>query len=211
MSSGLKLGLVICLMAAGAAAEDQPSWNLAVFGGVNRHSVYGSTADYIVDANDFPVTPAHAPAMLGLAVGRGAGPILFELDACWTFPVSVRLTDPSDGDTVSLKTSHHVSLALNVVFSPVAGVIRPFASAGGGVDVVLAGDATYTTAYGYVIEVPAPKTADRFDPEAHAGAGLMVLIGPSLGFRGEARSVWVFDKPRTVRSLQITGGLFVRF
>lgn len=213
MSLRLRFWIAFCFLALGAAsaAGDQRSWTLAVFGGVNRYSVYGSTTDYISGENDFPVTPAHAPAVAGLAIGRAAGPLLFELDARWTFPARVQLTDPSDGDTLSLKTSPHVSLALNVVYSPFGGAVRPFAAAGGGADVVFAGDATYTTAYGYRLDVPAPRTADRFDPEAHAGGGLMAFFGPALGIRCEVRAVWVFDKPRPVHSLQATAGLIVRF
>jgi hypothetical protein len=203
--------LMFPLLAGGAAAEEGRSWSLTLFGGGQRYAVYGTTAEYVRGANDFPVTPAHMPVLAGLSIGRTSGRFLFELDGRWTFPSRIRLTDPSDGDTVAVKSAAHASVVLNIVFSPFGGSLRPYAAAGGGLDVVLGGDATYTSASGFVIDVPAPRTADRFDPEVHAGGGFLILPGPVWGFRLDLRAVWVFDKPRTVRSAQASAGLILRF
>jgi hypothetical protein len=196
--------------AASAAAADR-SFSLCVFGGIQHFPAYGTAADYVPGENDFPVTPAHTAAMTGLAFGRAAGLFLFELDARWTFPRSVVLKDPSDGDSAPIKTTAHVTAVLNALYSPFRGAWRPYVEAGGGVDVVLARSEVVTTAYGYVIDRPALRTADRFDPEAHMGGGLILALGAALAFRVDIRAVWVFDDPRPVRSLQAMGGLSFYF
>jgi hypothetical protein len=203
-------GLVFFFWASSAAAADK-SFSLGVFGGMQRFPAYGNAAEYIRGENDFPVTPAHAAGLAGFSFGRAAGPFLFELEARWTFPRAVVLTDPSDGDSVSVSAAAHVSAVLNALYSPFPGAWRPYVEAGGGVDAVLARSETVTTAYGYVIDRPALRTADRFDPEAHLGGGIIVSLGAALALRLDVRVAWIFDDPHPVRSLQAAGGLALRF
>ncbi len=194
-----------------AAPASEQSFSLSVLAGVQRFPAYGTVAEYVRGENDFPVTPAHIAVMAGLAFGRMAGPFLFELDARWTFRRGIVMKDPSDGDSAPVSTTAHVSAVLNVLYGPFRGAWRPYIEAGGGVDAVLVHSEVITTAYGYVIDRPAPRTADRFDPEAHIGGGLIATLGAALAVRLDVRSVWVFDDPRPVSSLQAAGGLVLRF
>lgn len=206
----LAAGLLFIAAAASAGAADR-SFFLGFSGGLQRFPAYGTTAEYIRGENDFPVTPAHTAALAGFSFGRSSGSFLFELDARWTFHGTVVLKDPSDGDSVSVSTAAHVSVVLNALYSPFRGAWRPFVEAGGGVDAYLARAETVTTAYGYVIDRPALRTADRFDPEAHCGGGVIVSLGAMLALRLGVRAVWIFDDPHPVRSLQAAGGLAWRF
>jgi hypothetical protein len=203
-------GLVFILTAAAAGAAER-SYLIGVFGGAQRFQAYGTTAEYVRGENDFPVTPAHSAAMAGFSFGRVSGPFLFELEARWTLPGTVVLKDPSDGDSVSVSTAAHISMVLNALYSPFHGAWRPFVEAGGGTDIFLSRSETVTTAYGYAIDRPALRTADRFDPEAHLGGGVIVSLGEALALRFGVRAVWIFDDPHPVRSVQAAGGLALRF
>jgi len=184
---------------------------LSVLAGINSHFAYGTTADYVLGQNDFPVTPAHGPALLGLGCALRWGRFGIEFEGRYTFASSVILADPADGDTVDVKTLSHLAGTISLVYSPFAGRLRPYLEAGGGLDVVFAKGASYTTRDGYVLDVPAPAPKDRFDPEVHAGAGLFVDFSRGFGLRFDGRYVWVIDKPGAVRSLQFAGGLVIRF
>lgn len=201
------------LLAAGVSslAAEKPSFVLSLIGGVNHFFPFGSAGDYLAGTNDFPVTPAHDPPLIGLAFGRTAGRWSFEFETRWTGEARAVLNDPSDGDFVEIKTTSHVAAALHVVFRIGNGRLHPFLCAGGGVDVVLARDADTRTNLGFLITIPAPETKDRFDPEVHGGGGLEIAVSAALGFRGEIRYVWIFDQPGAVRSLQASGGLTLRF
>jgi hypothetical protein len=203
--------VLVFILTAAAAGGAERSFLIGVFAGAQRFPAYGSAAEYVRGENDFPVTPAHAAAMAGFSFGRVSGPFLFELEARWTLPRAVVLNDPSDGDSVSVSTAAHVSMVLNALVSPLHGTWRPFVEAGGGVEAVLVRSETVTTAYGYMIDRPALRTADRFDPEAHLGGGLIVSLGEALALRFGVRAVWIFDDPHPVRSLQAAGGLALRF
>jgi hypothetical protein len=204
-------GLILAALAAAGAAAAERSFTFGLSGGLLRFPAYGSNADYLRGENDFPVTPAHTAVGVGLSFGRAAGAFLFEVEARWSFPGSVVLRDPSDGDTASVSTATHVSAVLNALFSPFRGAWRPYVEAGGGLDAVLTRAETVTTAYGYRIDRPALRTADRFDPEAHIGSGLLVSLGVVLALRLDVRAVWIFEEPRALHGLQAGGGLILRF
>jgi hypothetical protein len=184
---------------------------LSVLAGINSHFAYGTTADYVLGQNDFPVTPAHRPLLLGLGCALRWGRFGIEFEGRYTFATSVVLTDPADGDTVNVKTLSHLAGTVSLVYSPFVGRLRPYLEAGGGLDVVFAKDASYATRDGYVLDVPAPAPKDRFDPEVHAGAGVFIDFSRRFGLRLDGRYVWVLDKPSAVRSLQLSGGLVLGF
>lgn len=184
---------------------------LSVIAGLNRHFAYGTTADYVPGQNDFPVTPGHGPLLLGIGGALRWGRFGIEIEGRYTLAASVVLTDPADGDTVSIQTLPHASGTVSLVYSPFGGRLRPYLEAGGGLDVVFAKDATYTTRNGYVLDVPAPAAKDRFDPEVHAGAGVFFDFSRGFGLRLDGRYVWVLDKPAAVRSLQFAGGVVLGF
>jgi len=202
--------LLAAVVSAVFAAE-KPSFVLSLSGGVNHFFPFGSAGDYQAGTNDFPVTPAHNPPLAGLAFGRTAGRWTFEFETRWTGESRAVLNDPSDGDSIEIKTTSHAAAALNVVFRIGSGRVRPFLCAGGGVDFVLARAASYTTNHGFTIEIPAPEMKDRFDPEVHGGGGFEIAVSAVLGFRGEVRYVWILDQSGAVQSLQASGGLTMRF
>ena len=205
------LAAVLALLAGHLASAQERRLELSILGGVNRHFAYGAASDYALGSNDFPVTPAHTPPAFGLGLAYRAGRWGFELDVRATLAAKVMLADPSDGDAVEIETFPHLAAGLNVFFQPWPGRIRPYLLAGGGLDAVFARDRSYTSRFGYAIDLPAPRGKDRFDPEAHAGGGLFIGFGRSLGIRMEARYVWVFDDPKPVRSVQAVAGLVLGF
>jgi hypothetical protein len=207
----LKAFVLLVLLAAPVSFLHGRGLQLMLFGGINYHFPYGSVKDYILGENDFPVTPAHWPAIVGLSFGSYFKTFGIELEGRWTMPSSVLLEDPFDGDSVEVKTIQHLTLVLNIVIPFFRGAVRPYLLGGGGADIVFAKDATYQSNYGYEISIPAPTGKERIDPEAHAGGGIQVFFSKTLGIRLDVRYVWIFDKPKSVPSLQATGGLIVNF
>ena len=205
----LFLAALVALSAGGTA---QTRKNAVFFGGgVNHHFVYGSDADYELGVNDFPVTPAHTPMLLGMSFARFGRWIGGEIEGRWTWGSGVVLEDPSDGDSVEVRAGPHVSILASLVFKPWRGTIQPYCLAGGGVDIILSKDAEVTTAYGYEISLPAPDFKNRFDPEVHAGAGMLVFFRKNWGIRLEGRLVWILDRPQAVRCAQAFAGVFFAF
>lgn len=202
------------LAAAGTAEALDRTNSLTLYGGVHRHFSSGKAEEYVLGRNDFPVVPAHNGILAGFSLIRMFGRTLgAEIDARFVGTSPVVLTDPSDGDIVELTAGPHVTVTLGVFLAPFSGTVRPYLSAGGGLDASLAGDASSITRYGFVIEVPAPAFKDRFDPEAHAGAGLLVLPGKgrTWGFRLDSRYAWIFDGSRTISGLSGSAGFFLAF
>jgi outer membrane protein W len=133
-----------------------------------------------------------------------------EIDARFVGSSSVVLSDPSDGDTIAMKAGSHAPLTTNFLFLPFPGKIRPYLLAGGGADIYLAGAASYTSRFGYQIDVPAPKFKERFDPEVHVGGGIFVNVGKRWGVRLDSRYVWIFDQP-AIRGVSLAAGFFLSF
>jgi outer membrane protein W len=121
----------------------------------------------------------------------------------------VTLEDPSDQDTVEIDSSKHYSLTLNLVYQFSGGKIRPYILAGGGVDKLLAEDATYTSDYGFSITLEAPEKT--LDAVANFGAGLNFFMSGNVALRLDARYVMIFADPKNVNSLSAVVGLSFRF
>lgn len=208
----LAFGTAVLLLAARGGAEDRIRKNfLTLSGGVQYQLSSGQTDEYVLGENDFPVVPAHLGAHFGLSYLRMAGSIGWELDVRYMGATAVDLEDPSDGDIVTVNAGPRASLTLQVLFAPFSGALRPYVLAGGGADLSLAGDATYTSRFGYVIEVPAPAFKDRIDPEAHVGIGLLIGFGKSWGARLESRFGWIFEGDRTLSGISGAGGFTLFF
>jgi outer membrane beta-barrel protein len=184
-------------------------FQVSIFGGVNHVFEFGSVDDYVLGENDFPVTPAHTPANMGVAFAYFfTNNIGIELDGRYTLSSKVTLEDPSDQDTVKFDTSMHYSVTINFLFHFLSGKFRPYLIAGGGVDKLLTKDETYTSEYGYEIDFLAPKK--KSDPVAQVGAGVCYYLAQNLGIRLDFRYVLIFDEPNNVNSLNIVFGLFLR-
>ena len=207
------LGIGAILLSVLGPAEAQTRKNiLTLFGGAHYHFLSGSTDEYVLGGNDFPVIPAHTGCVIGFSYLRTLGKMFgAEIDARFTASSLIELEDPSDGDTVEISAGPHASVTVNALFAPFSRAVRPYLLAGGGLDVFLAGDAAYTSRYGYEIEVPAPAFKERFDPETHVGAGILVVLGKKWGFRLESRYGWIFDKPRTLSGVSGSAGVFISF
>lgn len=207
------LGIGAVLFSVLGPVEAQTRKNfLTLYGGAHYHFLSGSTDEYVLGGNDFPVIPAHTGFVLGFSYLRTFGKMFgAEIDARFTASTLVELEDPSDGDTVEISAGPHASVTVNALFAPFPWAVRPYLLAGGGLDVFLAGDAVYASRYGYEVEVPAPAFKERFDPEAHVGAGVLVVLGKKWGFRLESRAGWIFDKPRTLSGVSGSAGIFLSF
>ena len=196
----------------GAPALYAQKFQVSLFGGFNHVFQYGSEEDYSIGENDFPVTPAHNPLGLGGAFGYLLTKrITVELDGRYTFSSSVTLIDPSDQDSVDVDTSKHYSLTLNVIYHFMKGKFKPYVTAGGGIDKLLAEDKTYTSAYGYEIEMIAPPSSETWDPLANVGAGIQYLISPQMGMRLDVRYILIFDSPNNIHHLNAVLGIVNKF
>jgi hypothetical protein len=204
--------LVLVAAAAGYGRGQSDRIQVTVFGGVNYHERYGSEDDFEQGYNNFPVMPAHTPSTWGASVGYFfTSWIGLEYDMRLTLRSPVLLSDPSDGDTVSIRTPKHLSLSLNLVLQPLRGRVIPYLLIGGGIDRISIEDETYVSELGYEIIMAAPPEKERVDLLLQGGAGINVLLYRDMGLRADARLVSIFDDPYTVRSVSATLGLFFRF
>lgn len=205
------LGLAALATISAAGGAQTRSNLISLSGGVNYHFVYGSDSEYELGVNDFPVTPAHTPLVFGFSFARWGRFLGGEVEGRWTLGSAVVLRDPADGDSVEVKAGPHVSVLASLVLRPFRGAVQPYVLAGGGVDVILSKDAEVTTAYGYEISLPAPDFKNRFDPELHAGAGILIFFKPRWGMRFEGRLAWILDRPQAVRCAQGTAAAYFAF
>ena len=185
-------------------------FQFSVFGGVNHVFSYGSEEDYVFGENDFPVTPSHSPANFGASLAlfftKNIG---LELDGQHTLSSQVSLRDPSDDDSVTLDTSKHYAITLNVLYRFMEGKVKPYFFVGGGVDKLLAEDRIYVSEYGWEVELLAPEKT--IDPVANLGVGVHYLLRPNLGIRFDLRYVLIFSDPDKLNSLNGTLGISIGF
>ena len=138
--------------------SQEKKFQLSMFGGLNFASEYGSEADYVLEENDFPVTPSHSPINFGTALAYFlTNRIDVELDGRYTLSSKVTLEDPSDQDTVDINTSKHYSVTLNLVYKVLKGNFSPYIVAGGGIDKLLAKQEKYISKEEYEIEFLVPE------------------------------------------------------
>jgi outer membrane beta-barrel protein len=185
-------------------------FQFSAFGGINHIFKYGSEDDYILGGNDFPITPAHTPPVLGVSFAYIFSENLgLELD--WRYVLSSKMTleDPSDQDTVEIDSSKHYSLTLNLIYQFMSGKLRPYVVAGGGFDKLMAEDVTYTSDYGFEITLEAPEKT--LDAVANFGAGLNYFMSDNFALRLDVRYVMIFADPKNVNNLSAVAGLSFRF
>ncbi len=205
--------LCIALITAAALLQAQSGTvQFSFFYGINHHSEYGSVDDFQAGYNHFPVMPAHSPSNFGGSFAyfftRWFG---LEYDMRSTGRTEVTLTDPSDGDTLTIQTPKHLSITLNVLLEPLRGRISPYLLLGAGINRISAEEETYKTALGYEIIMQIPSESDRLDILVQGGIGVNALVYSYFGLRADVRYMVVFDDPYKVRSLNATLGLIARF
>jgi len=209
-----KTALILAALLTVAAIGQAQSGKVQItaFYGVNQHYEYGSVEDFESGYNHFPVMPAHSPRNFGGSFAyfftRWFG---LEYDMRSTGRTEVTLTDPSDGDKLTIQTPKHLSITLNVLLEPLRGRISPYVLFGGGINRVQAVDETYISEYGYEVIMQTPSEDSRVDVLVQAGAGVNALVYKYFGLRADVRYMVVFDDPYEVRSLNATLGLIARF
>ena len=204
--------LTILLLSAGMAHAQQGKVQVTAFGGINHLLEYGSVDDFEAGYNNFPVVPAHSPGNFGAALSYSPLSWLgIEYDMRMSLRTDVTLTDPSDGDTLTIQTPKHFAISLSLLLQPFQGRISPYLLIGGGVDRIIAEDEAYISEMGYEIVMPAPPEDERVDTLLQAGAGINVLMYRSFGIRLDVRYMRIFDEPRSVGSVMATLGLIARF
>jgi len=183
------------------------------FGGLNRVFEYGCDCDYEQGVDDFPVTPEHTTANVGMSfgylLGRGFG---IEVDGRYHTNAEVTLTDPSDGDTVDIDTAKHYSITASLIYRIFRGGSTPYLVAGAGFDTLVDVETkTLETDFGYefILDEPEKKTDFMF----HLGGGFEFLLSQSFGLRLDARYVNVpkTDDHPDIQSVNATAGLIFRF
>ncbi len=207
--------LVVLLLAAVTAGfgQNKPDKvQITAFGGFHHHYAYGSVEDYAAGINNFPVMPAHSPANFGAAFAYFFTSWLgVEYDMRLSQRTDVTLTDPLDGDNLTIQTPKHASMTLSFLLQPLSGRISPYVLLGGGVDRIIVEDEKYISEFGYEIAMPAPPEDKRVDVLAQVGAGVSVKVFKFFGIRGDVRYMFVFDDPYKVKSLTYSVGLIARF
>jgi opacity protein-like surface antigen len=205
--------LLILGILPGLGFSQQPKAYVHFFGGLNAVFEYGCDCDYVLGENDFPLTPAHTTASVGISFGyfvlKG---LALELDARYHTKAKVTLTDPSDQDRVNIDTAKHYTVTANVMYQFLQGNVRPYVLAGAGIDTLMDVETELLeTEYGFVFELKEPdkKTEVMFN----IGGGVEILLTGSLGIRFDARYVDIpkgGDHPK-IQSVNASAGLTFRF
>jgi len=211
--TSLALLLFLSLPGLVSAQQQDTGIYLHFFGGVNWVLEYGCDCDYALGENDFPVTPAHNTAAVGMGLGyllgKGFG---LELDGRYHSNTQVVLTDPSDGDTVTIDTAKHYTITFNLLYQIMQGSVRPYLLAGLGFDTVVDVETiVYNTDMGYEFELKEPE--QKTDFMYNLGGGFEFLLGRTLGLRVDGRYVSIpkTDDHDTIQSINATAGLTIRF
>jgi len=204
--------LLMLLSGIGGAYAQRGKVQFTAFGGFNHHFEYGSVEDFESGYNNFPVMPSHFPGNFGAAFAYHPLSWLgVEYDMRMTLRTDVTLTDPSDGDLLTIQTPKHFAITLSLLFQPFRGRISPYLLVGGGLDRIIVEDEVYISEFDFEIVMPAPPEDERVDPLIQAGAGINFQVYGNFGLRFDVRYLRIYDEPRSLGSLAATVGLFARF
>jgi opacity protein-like surface antigen len=207
------LALLWASVLAGPAGAQDTTAYFHFFGGLNRVFEYGCDCDYELGVNDFPVTPAHDTGTVGFGFGYGLGKgFVIELDGRYNSNAEVKLTDPSDGDTVKIDTAKHYSVTANLLYRIGRGGIQPYLLAGAGIDTLVDVDTkTLETDMGFefILNEPEKKTDFMFN----LGGGVEFLLSRTFRLRLDARYINIpkTDDHAEIQSLNATAGLAFHF
>lgn len=204
--------LMMVYLTGFAAAETagEKRLQLSILAGIHKVSGYGSEADYSAGENDFPVMPSHQPSCLGMSFAYSlTKKTVFELAGRYYFSSKVTLEDPSDQDTLEIYSAKHFSVTANFIYRLSVKAFSPFLAVGVGIDNMLVKDKTYTSEYGYEIELLAPEK--KTDLMFNLGGGIQYSFSSGFGMVMDVRYVILFDKPSNVKSLNLMAGFFMKF
>jgi hypothetical protein len=128
----------------------------------------------------------------------------FEVDFRYNLSSELTLRDPSDNDTVKIKSNKHYTFTGNLIFQLSSRKVRPYLFLGAGID-------TLTSEFGYLVFFEAPEKKSDF--VANAGFGIFYSLISNFGIRIDARYVFI---PETSEHPVINGfnfaiGIFYRF
>ncbi|MBN1271406.1 MAG: hypothetical protein JXB26_03975 [Candidatus Aminicenantes bacterium] len=199
--------LIVLLIIPSVCYSGLKNKRLSLFLGVNHVFEYGAEEDYVLGENDFPVTPAHTPPLIGASFSNGFGEYFgLEVESLFILGSRFTIEDPSDGDTVEVLSDSRLSLSLNVFFRKQWGQFCPYLIVGGGLDKLLAKEEKMTSAYGYEITFEVPERT--FDPFVQFGGGVEYLLSDSMGMKLNVRYVLIFDELENVGGMNISLGFF---
>ncbi len=179
-------------------------------GSLNHVFSYGTEKDYQPGKNDFPVTPGHTAGGIGIFAAYSVSSLIaVEIETRFYLRSKMTLKDPSDQDSVDVRSASHAALAVGAVFSFSRGRFRPYAAVGAGIDALLVKAETYTSKFGYEIEFQPPSK--KLDPFLKARTGVKYFLKPRLGIRGEAGYTLIFGDQNKIHSLDFAAGIFYGF
>jgi len=185
-------------------------FQISFSGNWNHLFSYGSESDYSMGTNDFPVTPGHGAFQIGgsfmwmIQSRLGIG-----LTGRYSFPASLNLTDPSDGDQAEIDSAAHWSLILNGTYFFLEGPVRPFIRIGGGVDKLSAEEKTVQTDYGFQAFFTVPE--DTWDWIASGEAGVEFEVADRWGAVFKLGYSRIFSRPDNIQSLSGSAGIIFKF
>jgi len=196
-------------LALGTATAQEKKWQLAVLAGLANVAETGSKTDYILGENDFPITPSHRPKSIGGTLDFSLTERLtFQLAGQFYFPSKVTLEDPSDKATVEIESAKHFSITANIVYRFTGKTIKPYLLAGIGSDTLSAEDHTYMSAAGYEIHFLAPEKKTNLT--VNLGAGIQFHFSQNFGVLADTRYVLIFCEPHSMKSLNLSAGVFIK-
>jgi outer membrane protein W len=207
----VKTFFLISILAVSYSAAGDRRFQAGLAVGWSHVYEYGTTEQYAIDSNDFPVMPAHSSACFGVAfqylVFQRLG---FAFEGLYYFSSPITLVDPSDQDTVKISVAEHYSAAVGLKFYFLRGEkIGAYLIAGGGIDKISKKSREYTSAYGYMVELTAPPKS--VDPFAEAGIGFEYNLNPSLGLRVDLRYRIISVASDRIKVFNAMTGIFIRF
>lgn len=183
---------------------------LSILAGSNLHFQYGSEQEYELGINDFPVNPAHSTLNIGatfsIYFSRHFGAEIF---GGYNSSSPVTLTDPSDQDTLTMNTSDHASISVNLIYRYPFKRIKPYLFAGVGVDKIYSKKQTYMTEYGYEVTIREVSENESVDPLLNLGGGLEFFFGKRLGLRFDLRYSYILDEKYQIPTLSILAGISI--
>ena len=170
----------------------------------------GSASDYEAGVNDFPTASSYATLGFGLGLTTSSGQIIFGLEAQYNLSGEAAMTDPSDSDTVEIDTYKYITglaiLGVNIINN---SSLRFFINGGAGISYASnVKMKTYTSAYGFEVEIEPPDTKYPFT--AFGGVGVVLKLSPHTGILVSGRYQYLgTDQPQTAIVAQ--GGLVLSF
>lgn len=169
---------LFCLLLVSTLAYSDSRF--CVFGKANFFRSSGSTADYMVGVNEFPLASSYQN--YGLGLGWTFGKTLFAgIEGHYNLSGKVTLTDPIDPDTVEVNTYRYASGIFTLGVSFVRSQsIRLFLNGGTGVRYSLNSETvSYISERSFDVEIDPPEK--KLLLEVFGGLGIEIYFSRSSG------------------------------